>query len=92
MGTIKKHIGFKERIIKSKKIFIIGVAGDSGSGKTTFVKGIKNMFGEDMVSTFSLDDYHRYDRDQRAKKKITALNPAKPPPITAQSVLTNSLG
>lgn len=75
MGTLKKHIGFKDRILKSKRIFIIGVAGDSGSGKTTFVKGIHNMFGEDMVASFSLDDYHRYDRDERAKKKITALNP-----------------
>lgn len=75
MGSLKKHVGFKERILKSKKIFIIGVAGDSGSGKTTFVKGIQNMFGSDMVCNFSLDDYHTLDRDGRAKKKITALNP-----------------
>jgi phosphoribulokinase len=75
MSTLKKHIGFKDRIIKSKRIFIIGVAGDSGSGKTTFVRGITNMFGEDMVCNFSLDDYHKYDREQREKKKITALNP-----------------
>lgn len=75
MGTLKKHIGFKDRILKSKKIFIIGVAGDSGSGKTTFVKGIQNMFGEDMVCNFSLDDYHSLDREGRAKNKLTALNP-----------------
>jgi phosphoribulokinase len=70
-----KNLNFKERILKSKKIFIIGVAGDSGSGKTTFVKGIKDMFGEDMVCNFSLDDYHKYDRIQRAKLKITPLTP-----------------
>ncbi|VVB80057.1 Uridine kinase [uncultured archaeon] len=75
MGSLKKHIGFKDRILKSKKIFIIGVAGDSGSGKTTFVKGIQNMFGSDMVCNFSLDDYHSLDRDGRAKRGITALNP-----------------
>ena len=75
MGSLKKHVGFKERILKSKKIFIIGVAGDSGSGKTTFVKGIQNMFGSDMVCNFSLDDYHTLDREGRAKKKLTALNP-----------------
>jgi phosphoribulokinase len=75
MSSLKKHIGFRERILKSKKFFIIGVAGDSGSGKTTFVKGIQNMFGDDMVCNFSLDDYHTLDREGRAKKKITALNP-----------------
>jgi phosphoribulokinase len=75
MGSLKKHLGFKDRILKSKKIFIIGVSGDSGSGKTTFVKGIQNMFGEEMVCSFSLDDYHTLDREGRAKKKITALNP-----------------
>jgi phosphoribulokinase len=75
MGTLKKHLGFKERILKSGKFFIIGVAGDSGSGKTTFVKGIQNMFGEEMVCSFSLDDYHKLDRKQREEKKITALNP-----------------
>ncbi|MDD5191790.1 MAG: phosphoribulokinase [Candidatus Nanoarchaeia archaeon] len=71
----KENINFKERILRSKRIFIIGVAGDSGSGKTTFVKGIRDMFGEDMVCTFSLDDYHKYDREQRDKLKITPLNP-----------------
>jgi phosphoribulokinase len=29
-----------------------------------------------MVCTFSLDDYHTYDREQRAKMKISALDPA----------------
>jgi phosphoribulokinase len=68
-------MNFKDRILKSGKIFIIGVAGDSGSGKSTFVKGISDMFGEDMVASFSCDDYHSYDREGRAKRKITALNP-----------------
>ena len=71
----EKIINFKEIIKKSEKIFIIGVAGDSGSGKTTFVKGIEDLFGKEMVCTFSLDDYHKYDRDERAKLKIFPLNP-----------------
>lgn len=75
MAPKEKIINFKEIISKSKKIFIIGVAGDSGSGKTTFVKGIKDLFGDEMVCTFSLDDYHTYDRGQRAKLKIFPLNP-----------------
>ena len=65
----------KDRIKKSGKVFIVGVGGDSGAGKTTFVKGIIAMLGKDIVSSFSLDDYHTLDRKQRAEKKITPLNP-----------------
>lgn len=65
----------KDRIKKSGKVFIVGVGGDSGAGKTTFVKGIVAMLGGDIVSSFSLDDYHTLDRKQRAEKKITPLNP-----------------
>jgi len=68
-------ISFKERIKKSNRIFIVGVAGDSGSGKTTFVRGIKEILGEDIVSSFSLDDYHLMDRAGRKKVGITPLNP-----------------
>jgi len=75
MMGMKDQVNFKELILKSKKYFIIGVAGDSGSGKTTFVKGIRNMFGDEMVCAFSLDDYHKYGRNQRAKLKIFPLNP-----------------
>ncbi len=68
-------LSFKERITQSGKIFVVGVGGDSGSGKTTFVRGIKKIFGGDIVSSFSLDDYHSMDRVQRKEVKITPLNP-----------------
>lgn len=70
-----ENSNFKDIILKSKRRFIIGVAGDSGSGKTTFVSGITKMFGDEMVCTFSLDDYHKYGRDERAKLNILPLNP-----------------
>ncbi len=69
------ELTFKERIKRSGKIFIVGVAGDSGSGKTTFVQAIREILGEDIVSTFSLDDYHSLDRDERKKLGVTPLNP-----------------
>ncbi|MDD1677411.1 MAG: phosphoribulokinase [Methanomicrobiales archaeon] len=56
-------------------IFVIGIAGDSGSGKTTFSRGIRSLFGERMVSTISLDDYHILDRSERREKGITPLDP-----------------
>ncbi len=65
----------KERLLASSKSFIIGVAGDSGSGKTTFAKGIVSLLGRDLVSGFSTDDYHREDREQRIKSGILPLDP-----------------
>jgi phosphoribulokinase len=69
------HKNFKEVIARSPCIFAIGVAGDSGSGKTTFTGAIREIFGEDLVSSFSLDDYHRYDRGERRNLGITPLSP-----------------
>lgn len=66
----------KETIAATPYVFTIGVAGDSGSGKTTFTQGVRSIFGSDLVSTITLDDYHRYDREQRKNLGITALDPA----------------
>lgn len=65
----------KETIAASPYIFTLGVAGDSGSGKSTFTHGVRSIFGSDLVSTITLDDYHRYDREGRTKRGITALDP-----------------
>lgn len=54
---------------------ILGIVGDSGSGKTTITRGLVRVLGEDKVSHFCTDDYHRYDRQQRAERGITPLNP-----------------
>ncbi|MDP3395528.1 MAG: phosphoribulokinase [Methanoregula sp.] len=69
------HPNFKDTIAASPYIFTIGVAGDSGSGKTTFTQGVRSIFGNDLVSTITLDDYHSLDRDGRRDQGITALNP-----------------
>ena len=66
----------KEKLKSSGKVFIVGIAGDSGSGKTTFANGIRKMFGEDIVSLITLDDYHVYDREMREKLGITPLHPS----------------
>ncbi|MEI6292436.1 MAG: phosphoribulokinase [Methanomicrobiales archaeon] len=66
----------KDTIAASPYIFTIGVAGDSGSGKTTFTQGVRSIFGSDLVCTITLDDYHLYDREGRKERGITALNPA----------------
>lgn len=69
------HPNFKDTIAASPYIFTLGVAGDSGSGKTTFTQGVRSIFGDDMVSTITLDDYHHLDRNGRKEHGITALDP-----------------
>jgi phosphoribulokinase len=66
---------FKEIIAHSPVVFTIGVAGDSGSGKTTFTETIRQIFGPDLVATITLDDYHKYDREERRIRNITPLHP-----------------
>ena len=55
--------------------FLVGIAGDSASGKTTFARGIVRLFGEKNVLSISLDNYHKYDREQRKKLGLTPLHP-----------------
>jgi len=55
---------------------MLSIAGDSGSGKTTITRGVVRVLGEDKVTHFCADDYHRYDRRQRAERGITPLDPA----------------
>ena len=54
---------------------ILGVVGDSGAGKTTITSGLVGILGEDQVTAVATDDYHRYDREQRAELGITPLHP-----------------
>jgi len=64
-----------DRIIDSGRIFVFGIAGDSGSGKTTISRGIKRILGDEVVVSFSMDDYHSLDRRQRKEQGITPLHP-----------------
>jgi phosphoribulokinase len=55
--------------------FIIGVTGDSGTGKTIFTTSLRHLLGDNLVSTITLDDYHLFDREQRKARNITPLDP-----------------
>ncbi len=54
---------------------ILGIVGDSAAGKTTLTRGIAQVLGPENVTLICTDDYHRYDRTERAKLGITALHP-----------------
>lgn len=65
---------------------IIGVAADSGCGKSTFLRRVTAIFGTevsnthtpqgDFITVICLDDYHLHDRKGRRVAKVTALDEA----------------
>jgi len=55
--------------------FVLGIVGDSGSGKSTIAQGVRSLIGPENVTSLELDDYHRYTRAERLEKGMTALNP-----------------
>ncbi|WP_026313974.1 phosphoribulokinase [Actinomadura flavalba] len=54
---------------------MLAIAGDSAAGKTTLTKGLVQCLGEDRMTAVCVDDYHRYDRQERKGKPFTALHP-----------------
>lgn len=65
---------------------IIGVAADSGCGKSTFLRRVTGIFGTevskthtpvgDFITVICLDDYHIHDRQGRKDAQVTALDGA----------------
>ena len=58
-----------------RRPIVLGIVGDSAAGKTTITRGLVELLGEDRVTHICADDYHKYDRIERAQLKITPLHP-----------------
>jgi|GEM_PF-3301147 len=58
-----------------KKPFLIGVCGNSGSGKSCFVQVLLDLLGNENVLVIHGDDYHKWQRGDPEWQKYTHLNP-----------------
>lgn len=54
---------------------ILGIVGDSASGKSTLAAGIAQILGPERVTLLCTDHYHRWNRAERAQRGISATNP-----------------
>jgi phosphoribulokinase len=54
---------------------LLALAGDSASGKSTLSRGVEFILGVGRVARVCTDDYHRYDRAERAALGVTPLAP-----------------
>lgn len=78
------HFGLRSRPL------VIGIAGDSGSGKDTLASAIEGLFGDHSVAQVSGDDYHMWDRDEPLWQTTTHLNP-RANDLTAMMASVNDL-
>lgn len=60
---------------ESRRPLLVGIGGDSGTGKSTLAAAFYELLGEDRITTICLDDYHSLDRRERNLVNVTALNP-----------------
>ncbi len=63
------------RASDAQRPVMIAIAGDSAAGKTTLTQGLVDALGNDRISAICVDDYHRYDREERRTLPFTALHP-----------------
>ena len=55
--------------------FTIGIAGDSGTGKSTFIKTIKTCVGIENLLEIEGDGDHKWERGEKMWEQYTHLNP-----------------
>ncbi|MDP1545401.1 MAG: phosphoribulokinase [Anaerolineales bacterium] len=61
--------------MNKQRPIILAIVGDSAAGKSTLTNGLVQILGEDRVTVVCTDDYHKYDRKERAELGITPLHP-----------------
>jgi phosphoribulokinase len=59
----------------TRRPVMLAIAGDSAAGKTTLTRGIADALGPERATALCVDDYHRYDREERRHVPYTVLHP-----------------
>jgi phosphoribulokinase len=54
---------------------MLAIAGDSAAGKTTLTNGLAEAVGADRCLSMCVDDYHKFDRQERKTLPFTPLHP-----------------
>jgi phosphoribulokinase len=65
----------RARVVEAPRPVLLAICGDSSSGKTTLATGLVEAIGPDRCTAICVDDYHRYDREERRAQPFTALHP-----------------
>lgn len=60
---------------RRQRPILLGIVGDSATGKTSITSGLESIIGKDRVTHVCTDDYHKHDRKERAERGISALHP-----------------
>ncbi|WP_046470587.1 phosphoribulokinase [Allosalinactinospora lopnorensis] len=60
---------------RNRRPVMLAIAGDSASGKTTLTAGLVGALGAERITSICVDDYHRFDRAERAELPFTPLHP-----------------
>lgn len=68
-------VGSNSYYRRRNRPFTIGIAGDSGAGKTRLLKSLEELLSKNRVLALEGDGDHRWERGDRNWKEMTHLNP-----------------
>ena len=60
---------------RKKSPFIIGIAGDSGAGKSSYIRVLEDCLGKERIMFIEGDGDHRWERNNTHWEEFTQLNP-----------------
>ena len=75
IGFLRSSISSQDSLRIGLKPITIGLAGDSGSGKSVLTESIFRLFPSESCQIIEGDNYHLYERNAIEWKTVTHLNP-----------------
>lgn len=71
----KKGVSHSATQKMRSKPFIVGIGGNSGTGKTSITSGLEQIFGQNKTTVLRGDDMHKWERGHEKWNNITHLDP-----------------